>query len=160
MSLRSFLPTLLSNGGSGSPDPFAALRHEVDRAFESFGRSLPSVTWSQDVLIPRINIIKKDKVLEVTAELPGVELGDVDLLVDDDLLIIKGEKRQETEDKSTERHLHECSYGAFTRSIPLPFEADPKTVSAAFKNGILTVKIPVPANAQPKARRIEIKPAP
>lgn len=159
MSIRSLLPTLWPAGSNGSHDPFSALRHEVDRAFESFGRSLPAVTWPQDAVMPRVNVTQKDKTLEVTAELPGVDLKDVELLVDDDVLTIKGEKKHEKEDTSAERHLYECSYGGFSRSITLPFKADAKSIIAAFKNGVLTVTIPVPANARAKAQRIEIKPA-
>lgn len=158
MNMRSLLPSLWPHG-NGSSDPLSALRHEVDRAFESFGRSMPSLTWPEDTAVPKINVTRKDKILEVTAELPGVEITDVELLVDDDMLTIRGEKRQEKEDTSTERHVYECSYGAFSRTIPLPFEADPKNVSAAFKNGVLTVSIPIPPEVQPKAQRIEIKPA-
>lgn len=158
MNMRSLLPGLWPHG-NGSSDPFAALRQEVDRAFESFGRSLPSLAWPQDTAAPKVNVTQKDKVLEVTAELPGVDIKDVELLVDGDMLTIRGEKRQEKEDKSAERHIYECSYGAFSRTIPMPFEADPKNVSAAFKNGVLTVAIPVPADAHPKAKRVEIKAA-
>lgn len=159
MSIRSFLPALWPVGSNGGRDPFLSLRQEVDRAFESFGRALPSVSWNQDAVIPRINVTQKEKILEVTAELPGVELKDVELLVDDDMLTIKGEKKHEKEDRSEERHVYECSYGAFSRTIPLPFDVQPKDVSAAFKNGVLTVTIPVPAEIQPKARKVEIKAA-
>lgn len=159
MSFKSLLPSIWTAGGNGSQDPLSALRMEVDRAFESFGRALPLVTWSQDAVVPRVNVTRKDKILEVTAELPGVDLKDVELLVDDDVLTIRGEKKHEKEDKNAERHLYECSYGAFSRSVGLPFAADPKSIAAAFKNGVLTVTIPVPANVQPKASRIEIRPA-
>lgn len=158
MNIRSFLPGLWqpSNGAS---DPFMALRQEVDRAFESFGRSLPTVNWPQDVAAPKINMMQNDKVLEISAELPGVDIKDVELLVDRGMLTIRGEKKQEKEDNSAQRHVYECSYGAFSRTIPLPFEASPESVAAAFKNGVLTISIPVPAEAQPKAKRVEIKPS-
>jgi HSP20 family protein len=159
MSIRSLLPTLWPASSNGSHDPVTALRNEVDRAFESFGRSLPAVTWPQEAVMPRVNVTQKDKTLEVTAELPGVDLKDVEVLVEDDVLTIKGEKKHETEDKSAERHLYECSYGAFSRAIALPFDADPKSITAAFRNGVLTVTIAVPADAKPKAQRIEIRPA-
>jgi HSP20 family protein len=157
MNMRSLLPGLWPPG-NGSSDPLAVLRHEVDRAFESFGRSMPSFAWPQDAAAPKINVTRRDKVLEISAELPGVDLKDVELLVDDDTLTIRGEKRQEKEDTSAERHVHECSYGAFSRTISLPFEADAKTVTAGFRNGVLTVAIPIPPEVQPKAKRIEIRP--
>ncbi|MGL4975746.1 MAG: Hsp20/alpha crystallin family protein [Bosea sp. (in: a-proteobacteria)] len=159
MSIRSFLPALWPATGNGGQDPLASLRQEVDRVFETFGRALPSVTWPQEAVIPRVNVTQKDKLLQVTAELPGVDIKDVELLVADDILTIKGEKKRETEDKSEEHHVYECSYGAFTRSIPLPFNAEPKDVSAAFKNGVLTITIAVPADIQPKANKVEIKAA-
>jgi HSP20 family protein len=159
MSIRSFFPALWPASHNGSPDPFMSLRHEIDRAFESFGRTLPSVTWPHEAVVPRINVTRKDTLFQVKAELPGVEIKDVELLVDDEVLTIRGEKKSEVEDKTEERHIFECAYGAFTRTIPLPFSAKPRDVSAAFKNGVLTVTIPIPADVQPKAKKVEIQAA-
>lgn len=158
MNMRSLLPNVWQPA-NGSSDLLSALRQEIDRAFESFGRSLPGMDWPKAAPMPKINVTQKDKALVVTAELPGVDSKDVDVLVDRDMLTIRGEKKQEKEDKSGERHVFECTYGAFSRVIPLPFEAEAKGVSAAFKNGVLTVSISIPAEAQPRAKRIEIKPA-
>jgi HSP20 family protein len=97
--------------------------------------------------------------MEITAELPGVELKDVELLVDDDVLTIKGEKKVEKEDKSSERHVFECAYGSFVLSIQLPFDVDSKSVSADFKNGVVTVTIPIPETVQSKTHKVEIKSA-
>jgi HSP20 family protein len=164
MSFRSFLPSLWASNSNGAMDPITSLRQEIDRAFESFGKSLPSVTlpsvtWPQETATPKVNVVQKDKTVEITAELPGVELKDVELLVDDDVLTIKGEKKVEKEDKTAERHVFECSYGSFARSIQLPFDVEPKSVKADFKNGVLTVTIPVPATAQAKTQKVEIKAA-
>jgi HSP20 family protein len=164
MSFRSFLPNLWASNSNGGADPITSLRQEIDRAFESFGKSLPSVTmpsvtWPQEAVTPKINVVQKDKTVEIMAELPGVDLKDVELLVDGDILTIKGEKKLEKEDKTAERHVYECSYGTFARSIQLPFDVEPKSVMADFKNGVLTVAIPVPATAQTKAQKVEIKSA-
>ncbi len=156
MTLRSFLPSIFTSGNNGVVDPFSSLRHEVDRAFESFGKYTPTMPWSKGLMAPKINLVQKDKVMEVTAELPGVELNDVELLVDDDILTIKGEKKSEKEEKNAESYIHECSYGAFARSVQLPFDIDSKKVVAAFKNGILTVTIPVPAQVESKAQKVQI----
>ncbi len=72
----------------------------------------------------------------------------------------QGEKKLEKEDKTAERHVYECSYGTFARSIQLPFDVEPKSVKADFKNGVLTVAIPVPATAQTKAQRWRSSPLP
>ncbi len=161
MTLRSLLPgaftsSLFSPANNGTTDPFSNLRQEVDRVFESFGKAVPSLNWSNGVIAPKINLVRKDKIMEVTAELPGVDIKDVELLVDEDVLTIKGEKKSEKEDKTIERQVYECSYGSFARSIQLPFDIDSKKVEAAFKNGILTVTIPVPAEIQAKAQKIQI----
>jgi HSP20 family protein len=158
MTIKSFLPSLWHSNANG-PDAFQALRQEIDRAFESFGRGLPSVSWPTEAVLPKVNVTQNDKTMSVTAELPGVDLKDVELLIDDDVLTIKGEKKAEKEEKDGERHVYERSYGSFSRSIQLPFDADPKAVTAAFRNGVLTVDIPIPADVQPKARKVEIKAA-
>ncbi|MGL5117157.1 MAG: Hsp20/alpha crystallin family protein [Beijerinckiaceae bacterium] len=158
MNMRSLLPSLW-HSNNNHPDALQALRQEIDRTFDSFARGLPSVSWPADAVVPKVNVTQNEKMVSITAELPGVDLKEVELLVDDDLLTIKGEKKAEKEEKDAERHVFECSYGAFTRTIQLPFDVDANTVNAAFKNGILTVTIPVPANVQPRARKVEIKAA-
>jgi HSP20 family protein len=164
MNFRSYIPNLWASNSNGGADPILSLRQEIDRAFDSFGKSLPSVTlpsvtWPQEAVTPKINVVQNDKSVEITAELPGVELNDVELLVDDDILTIKGEKKVEEEDKSSERHVFECAYGSFVRSIQLPFDVDSKSVSADFKNGVLAVTIPIPATVQSKTHKVEIKSA-
>jgi HSP20 family protein len=115
------------------------------------------------MLAPRIDVSETDKELTFTAELPGVEEKDIDVSVVGDRLTIKGEKKSQFEDKSDEQgrvvHRLERSYGAFQRTLPLPYEVDPDSISAEFKNGILTVRLPKPADAVSKAtpRRIEVK---
>jgi HSP20 family protein len=156
MTLRSFLPSIFTSGNNGTIDPFSSLRHEVDRAFESFGKLSPSAAWANGMNAPKVNLVQKDQMMEVTAELPGVELKDVELLVDDDILTIKGEKKSEKEEKNAESYIRECSYGSFSRSIQLPFDIDSKKVVAAFKNGILTVTVPVPAQIESKAQKVQI----
>ena len=92
--------------------------------------------------------------MTVTAELPGMEEKDVDLLLEDGVLTLKGEKRAETEDK--DRQFSERYYGRFERRSPLDAEVQADKVEARFKNGVLTVTLPKDPEAQPKARRIAI----
>jgi HSP20 family protein len=158
MSIKSLLPSIWPSNNN-AVDPFQALRQEIERAFDSLGRGLPSLNWPSNVAMPKVNITQVDTLVSVTAELPGVELKNVELLIEDDRLTIKGDKKVENEENGAEKHLYECSYGAFSRTIQLPFSVDPKTVEAVFKNGVLSVSIPVPANAQPKAQKVEIKTA-
>jgi HSP20 family protein len=83
-----------------------------------------------------------DKEVRFSAELPGMDEKDIEVLVDNDVLTIRGEKKSESEDQG--RRLSERYYGRFERSIALPFEVDEEKAEASFKNGVLTVTIPNP----------------
>jgi HSP20 family protein len=164
MSLRSFLPSLLGSGTTPGTDPLASLRQDIDRAFDSFGRLAPLLGsapapfgWSDTGPVPRINMTRKEDKLEVAAELPGVDIKDVELVINDDMLTITGEKKNEREDKNAERQLYECSYGAFSRSIRLPFQVNAEDVTAEIRNGVLHVTIPLPPEAASKGQRITIR---
>ena len=111
-----------------------------------FGRS--GLTW------PSVEVSEADNRLKVAAEIPGMDEKDVEVLLDDDALTIRGEKKAETEDK--ERGFSERYYGRFERVIPLPYEVDEGQVEASFKNGVLTVSLPKSPKAQSKARRIAV----
>jgi HSP20 family protein len=92
--------------------------------------------------------------VRISAELPGLDEKNVEVLVDDDVLTIRGEKRSETEDQ--ERRFSERYYGRFERVIPLPFAVEEDKAEASFNNGVLTVTLPRSAQAEDKAKRIAI----
>jgi HSP20 family protein len=102
-----------------------------------------------------VNATEKD--LRVSAELPGLDPKDVEILVEGDVLTIRGEKKSETEDK--DRHFSERYYGRFERSLRLPFEVEDDKAEATFKNGVLTVTLPKSARAAESTKRIAIKDA-
>ena len=160
MSMRSLLPSLW--GHPDEKDPFHSLQTEIDRVFNDFNRGMRLPGLTEGVagarLAPRINVSETNGTVEVTAELPGVAEEDVDVTLTDDLLTIKGEKKSETEDKQKNYHVVERSYGAFQRSIRLPFEVDPKQVEARFEKGVLKVVLPKPPEVEAKSQKIEIKP--
>lgn len=96
--------------------------------------------------------------LVVTIELPGVDPEkDVDIVVEDDTLIIKGEKSDEREVDEEDHFLRERRYGHFERRIFLPDGVDPEQISAAYDQGVLTVRVPIPAAAEAAPRRIPVK---
>jgi HSP20 family protein len=142
---------------SQTRDPFHALRSEIDRVFEGFGRALPTMTWPSEVFSPKIDMAESDHNLRVTAELPGVDPEQVELSVDGDMLTIRGEKTEETREETDEKRLYERSYGAFARSVRLPFAPDPAAIEARFDKGVLTLSIPTPPEKRPSARKIPIK---
>ena len=92
--------------------------------------------------------------VRVSAELPGMDEKLVEVLVENEVLTICGEKKSESEDQG--RRFSERYYGRFERSIALPFEVEEEKAEASFKNGVLTVTIPKSATAKETAKRIAI----
>ena len=91
----------------------------------------------------------------MSAEVPGLEEKDIEVLLDDGVLTLKGEKRSETEDRDSQ--FSERYYGRFERRIPVGFELKEDEVDARFKNGVLTVTLPKTEKAQSQVKRIAIK---
>jgi HSP20 family protein len=142
-------------------EPFTSLRRDMERVFEDFSRDFG---WGPPALAgmamaPRVDVSETDAELKVEAELPGVEEKDVEVVLSDGRLTIKGEKKQEKEEKKKDYHLVERSYGSFARSIALPFEADPNKVKATFAKGVLTVTVPKPPEVKAKEKKIQISKA-
>lgn len=103
---------------------------------------------------PRIEVNETDKEIVVSAEIPGLDEKDVELLISDGRLILRGEKKAEVEDK--DRQFSERFYGRFERQIPLGVDIAEDKVEASFKNGVLKVTLPKGVAAQAKMKRIEI----
>lgn len=155
---ESRVPSLFRND---ERDPFLSLHREVNRLFDDvfrgFDGGLPSAGRASSFggNWPNVEISDNDKEIKVTAEVPGLEEKDIEVLLDDGVLTLRGEKRSETEDK--DRQFSERYYGRFERHIRLGYEIEEDEVGARFKNGVLTVTLPKTAKAQSQARHIEIK---
>lgn len=106
---------------------------------------------------PLVNVSENEKSVEVTAELPGLNDKDIQVSLQDDVLTIKGEKKEEKESKNNEFHRIERSYGSFQRSIKLPCEVVSEKIKASHKNGILKIEMPKSAKARENSRFIEVK---
>ena len=104
-----------------------------------------------------MDISETDKAIEITAELPGLEKKDVELNVAENVLTIRGEKKNEREEKNKDYHLVERSYGSFSRSVELPSGVKLDDISAEIGNGVLKVTVQKPAPKQVK--QLEIKTA-
>jgi HSP20 family protein len=109
------------------------------------------------MLVPKIDISETEGGLEVSTELPGVNMDEIEISVIGENLLIEGEKSDEQKTEEKNYRLVERSYGRFSRSVPLGFEADPDTVGAKFSNGILKVSIEKPAEVQMKTKKIKIE---
>jgi HSP20 family protein len=136
-------------------DPFTAMRREMDRLFDEF-RGVRGGLYETG-FAPAVNVRQTDSGIEVTAELPGIDEKNVEVSVADNIMTIRGEKREEKEEKEGGWQISERSFGSFVRTIPLPAEVDEDKASAQFKNGVLTVTLPIAADAERKAKRIEVK---
>lgn len=153
------LPSLFRAGtpASRGADPFLTLHREMNRLFDDIMGNAASPGEAEGSLFaPRLDVTETDDEVVVCAELPGVDQKDVDVMMSGDVLSIRGEKKVERDERKENRHVSERAYGTFARSVQLPFRADPDGVSAAFEHGVLTIRVPKPAEVRQEARRIEI----
>ena len=148
-------------------DPFMPFRRQMNRLFDDFfaGPMLPPLPMAvpasilELVVTPQIEVSETDKEVQVTAELPGIDPKDVAVSLVDDVLTIRGEKQQQQkpgEQQGRDYHLTERSYGTFARYLRLPFRADPGSIQASVKDGVLTVVIPKAEEMQQKVHRIPV----
>ena len=136
-------------------NPFLTLHREMNRLFDDVFRGFELAPFGATGRFgwPNIELSENDKEVKVTAELPGLEEKDLDVQIANGVLVIKGEKRTETEDK--DRRFSELYYGSFDRRIPVD-EVDEDKATASFKNGVLTVALPKLAPAKENVKRIAI----
>jgi HSP20 family protein len=148
--------------------PLSDLRREVDHLFDEFTSSLPFGRRKfdpesfrlfprfHDAAVPAVDVVEEDRRFEITAELPGLTEKDIEVSMSDHSLTIKGEKKQEKEEKKKDFYLSERYYGAFRRSFSLPEGVDSRKIDATFKDGILRISLPKTAASQKKERKIAI----
>jgi HSP20 family protein len=144
-------------GGQGN-DPFTMLRHEMESLFDNVmrGGALQPAGGAANVLAPRMDISEDDNEIRLSAEMPGVSPENVSVELNDDLLTIRGEREAERQEERKNFHVMERTYGAFQRSLRLPFPVDPAQVQARVDHGVLTVTIPKTGIKQ-RSQRIEVK---
>jgi HSP20 family protein len=131
------------------------MKKDMDRLFDRFwdedSPRLPSMgDWA-----PAMDVSETKDAVVVKAEVPGIESKDIQLSLQDQLLTLKGEKKEEREDKDEHYYRMERSYGAFVRTVRLPATVDGSKVAATFKNGLLKVTLPKSTTA--KGTTIPIK---
>jgi HSP20 family protein len=155
MRLRSLVPSRESGALTMRPSfPLFGLHREIDRLFSEFAQGI-GPEGGQANIIPNIEVSETDNVIEITAEMPGLERNDIDISIEDDTLTIRGEKRVEERQEERNVQLSERTYGVFLRVLQLPPGIDPSNVQATMSNGILRIVIPKPA--KPEAKKIEVK---
>ena len=139
------------------PDLFR-IHNEMSRLFDNWTRPVryraegESLDW-----LPVVDILEANEHVEIRAEIPGLSEQDVQVSVTDDVLTLKGEKTQESEDKDQKYHRVERSYGRFQRSFTLPANLNPEDIKAKFTHGVLTVSIPKVKEVEPKEIQISVE---
>lgn len=141
--------------------PLLSLQRDINRVFDDFWHQFerPSLGWNGGLGngAPRTDVSETDDDVDISIELPGLSEKDVEVNVTDDVLTIRGERKEEKEDKSRGYHVSERSYGSFHRMVPLPPGVDTDKAEANFKNGLLTVHFPKTPEAKAKVKRIEVR---
>jgi len=136
---------------------------DMDRFFENFGSAsslLPALhgdrqTWSLGTWSPEVEVSERDGNLVVSADLPGIRKEDIDIELQDDALILRGQRNEEHEEKRGNVSYSERSYGSFVRSIALPQAVKPDDIDATFQNGVLQVTLRLPQESS--GRRIQVR---
>jgi HSP20 family protein len=167
-------------GGSWLPTPWALMRRlseELEQLVDStalapadgrtgaqYGRRSTDVARSGpttsapalDVWTPSTEVIERPDAIVVRADLPGLTPDDVEVTVQDNVLTISGERRQENQEENDGVIRSEITYGSFARSIVLPDGADPENIKASFRDGVLEVSVPV-SGGRERGKRIEVQ---
>jgi len=142
-------------------DLFRDFQRQINRLFDDFFSDFPlALRWGERGLAtaefsPRVDVSETDKEIRVSAELPGMDEKDISVELDDAAVTIRGERKEEKEDKGRNWYCREQSYGSFHRIIPLPTSVDGAKATAKFKRGVLTIT--VPKREEEEARRKIIK---
>lgn len=141
------------------PSDVLNIQREINRMFDSFFRS----GWSEDASLssavwsPATDITEDDHGYLVKVELPGVKKDEVKITMENSVLTIHGEKKQEKRSKSDNAHRVERIYGSFQRSFTLPTSVKPEEIEATFTDGILTISLPKVEEARPKQIDVKVK---
>jgi HSP20 family protein len=168
MAEAATVPAKTESSQPRRPAPFdmlEALQEEMTRLWGQawphsllpISRRLAQMSPGASMWTPRVDVFEKDGNLVVKAELPGAKKEDIEVTLDDGDLVVRGEKKSESEVKDEHYYRMERSCGSFYRRLSLPFETAAESIQATFTDGILEVRIPKPAAVdRPKAQSIKV----
>ncbi len=156
------VPVRSDSQRSEFPASLHDLHIEFNRLFDSLkhglSAGLPSGSLFQsDWFKPSLDVASDEKEYSVKVELPGIEASNISIEYTDNTLKIKGEKRQEKEEKEKDFYRIERSYGSFQRILDIPDDADTENITSSYKDGVLSIKIPRKMLPKTDAKKIEIK---
>jgi HSP20 family protein len=125
--------------------------------FEDAVSHLMSEPRSSRPWSPAVDIFETDNEIVLRADLPDVELKDIDVRIENQTLTLKGERKFEKSEGNKGFHRIERSFGSFVRSFAVPATLETEKVTAEFKNGVLTIRLPIKEAAKPKQVKVEVK---
>lgn len=137
--------------------PVAGLQREMNRLFDDFfGRDFGIEPFrGPGQWMPALDVSETDKAVIVKAELPGLDVKDVEVSITGSVLTVRGEKKDEKEQKTRNYHRIERTYGSFERVVQLPCPVKNDQTQATFKNGVLTIELP--KSEQVRSKSVQIK---
>ncbi len=159
--MQKNLPSVPSKGPEPQPF-FEQLQQEMEQLFDRFrgyppvASALPRLGFGNS-LLPAIDMAETEDTVEITADIPGINAEDLDVSLNGDVLVIKGEKSDERTENNKNYHMSERSYGSFHRQISLGFTPADDAIDGHFADGVLKVTIPKPDEAKTPNRKIAIK---
>jgi len=133
-----------------------SIQREMNRLFDSFFRN-DDAPAGLSMWTPAVDIVERDSEYEVRMELPGVRKDDVRITIDNSVLTIRGEKKQESAEEEKGYRRVERSYGSFLRSFTLPTTVRAEKIEAVVTDGVLTVRLPKAEEARPKEIEVNVK---
>lgn len=162
MKTKSLLPTFSRSTQDEEEHPFYTLQKKMNNLFDDFFRGFdidPHGFYASGLrnFTPSVDVKENEKEFIIKAELPGVDEKEIEVTVTDNTVTIKGEKKEEKEDKGNNYYYMERSYGSFHRVIPLSAETESNKADASFKNGVLSIVIPKSRSTKTKGTKVPIQ---
>ncbi len=141
------------------PSDFFGIQREINRVFDNFVRGgvQADESFTTSYWTPAVDIAEQENEYIVKMELPGVNKDEVKISLESNILTIKGEKKQEKEEKKKNLHRVERSYGSFQRSFTLPTMVKSEKIAAIFNDGVLSISLPKAEEAKPKQIEVKVK---
>jgi HSP20 family protein len=141
------------------PSDVMNMQREINRMFDNFFRGglMGGDTFASAGWTPAVDIAERENEYAVRVELPGVSKDDVKITMQNNVLTVRGEKKQEKETKDANYHRLERSYGSFERSFTLPATVKADRIDASYADGILTISLPKADEAKPKQIEVKVK---
>jgi len=142
----------------GESNPWSALRDLEDRFSRVFGTlGDDGGGWFEGAWVPSMDVTESEDAYTIEADLPGMKKDDIELVVVDNVVTLKGERKFEHENKAEGYHRFERRYGSFQRAFEVPGGFDSDKVTASFEDGVLRVALPKREDAKPKQIQVKVK---